>query len=147
MRMGEKSNPPRICSCHLGGSFEQQQKGILGQSSVQTCIDLHFTSQLSSTFGPLTSFANGRRVLPAPGAAWQIPLAGDASQGWGTAPLRPAWSLMAGRERKFLCGDVEFVTGSGNGPCGHERQPRGPWRGLVKALCWKKTPVALHQHW
>lgn len=65
----------------------------------------------------------------------------------GTALLCPAWSPISGRERKFLRGDVEFVTGSGKRLCGQETsEQRGPWRGVVKALCWKINHVVLHQH-
>lgn len=132
---------------------------------------LLISSYLSPTCGPLTSFANGRRPLPVPGAAGQVPLAGDATRGggdagqegdgswgrgdasWGgdasrvrgdasrggvTALLHPARSLISARERKFLCGDVEFVTGSGNaGMRGGQGVPGGGWL----RLCAGKNPT------
>lgn len=63
------------------------------------------------------------------------------SGGGGDSSAASPWSLISGRERKFLCGDVEFVTGSGSGPCGHERRPRGPWRGWLRLCIGKKTHI------
>lgn len=144
-RVGGRSNPPRTCSRHLGESLKQQQNGILRQSGVRPFIDPRFNSQLSSTSGPLTSFAEGRRLLPAPGVARQVLMAGRRAHATGLVPCGTAG---AGR------GGPLSLEGKGNsfavmwnlspalemGRVGRRHGQGVPGRGWLK-LCAGKNPT------